>query len=198
MQAAHVCYPFWRRVRAPTGADESEVGHLYSTESTSTSVGRGASMSRGGPRRHGERGRRPRPRDPPERGSVGDRRAGVPRQPLGYTGGMRSTRGPNHGRRSRKFNQDCMIRHSCCSTRSDSDVSGLRVKLNRLAGIRGAPVRSNSTSLVLHWTFPRPSYAATGSRMLGRRGSGLAFSAGLRSRTRKQRENRRCWKRGGF
>ncbi len=75
-------------------------------------------------------------------------------------GGMRITRGPNHGRRSRKFNQDCMIRHSCCSTRSDSDVSGLRVKLNRLAGIRGAPVRSNSTSLVLHWTSPRPFYAA--------------------------------------
>ena len=36
----------------------------------------------------GEAGRRPRPRNPPERGSVGDRRGNVPSQPLGYTRGM--------------------------------------------------------------------------------------------------------------
>ena len=37
------------------------------------------------PRR--EAGRRPRPRAPPERGSSGVQRGGVPRQPLGYTRG---------------------------------------------------------------------------------------------------------------
>ena len=37
------------------------------------------------PRR--EAGRRPRPRTPPERGSSGIQRGGVPRQPLGYTRG---------------------------------------------------------------------------------------------------------------
>ena len=40
-------------------------------------------------------------------------RRGVPRQPLGYTRGMRNILRPNHGRKPRKFIQDCTIRPSC-------------------------------------------------------------------------------------
>ena len=47
---------------------------------------RAASSHRDAPSR-GERGRRPRPCHRPERGSVGDRRGGDPRQPRGYTEG---------------------------------------------------------------------------------------------------------------
>jgi len=74
-------------------------------------------------------------------GGFGGRGGGAPRQPPCYTRGMRITRGQNHGRRSRKFNRDCTIRHPCLSTRSDSDVSGWRVKSNRLAGISNAVQR---------------------------------------------------------
>ena len=70
-------------------------------------------------------------------------------------------REPYHGRRSRKFNQDCMIRHSCLSTRSDPDGSGWRVKLNRLAGTEAPRSRRFHVSYI-HWTAPRLSYAATG------------------------------------
>ena len=48
---------------------------------------RAASSQRAAPQR-GEGGRRPRPRNPPERGAVRVRRGGVPRQPPGYTRGM--------------------------------------------------------------------------------------------------------------
>ena len=52
---------------------------------TATRIGRRLAI---GLRRHGGKGgRRPRPRNPPERGAVGDRRGGVPRQPPGYTRG---------------------------------------------------------------------------------------------------------------
>ena len=58
---------------------------------------RAASSHRDAPSR-GERGRGPRPRHRPERGSVRDRRGGDPRQPRGYTGGKLAPRLPGISR----------------------------------------------------------------------------------------------------
>ena len=57
----------------------------------------------------GQRGHSPPP------ASAGDARSVAPR-------GMRNTQGPNHGKKSSKFNWDCTICHSCRWRRSDSSV----------------------------------------------------------------------------
>ena len=54
------------------------------------------------------------------------------------TGGRRNSEDANHGRRSRKFNQDCTICHSCCGAAFDSAVPQQRENGNRLAGPVGA------------------------------------------------------------
>lgn len=58
---------------------------------------------------------------------------------------QRSNQGLNHGKKSRKFNPDCTICHSCRFPRSDSIVSLWPEKRYRLAGI---PVRL--TSVITH------------------------------------------------
>ena len=62
----------------------------------------------------------PQPRTPPERDLTGGRRGAEHPSPASAgdsrsvaTRSKRNVRGSNHGRRSRKFNQDCTIRHSC-------------------------------------------------------------------------------------
>ena len=62
---------------------------------------RAASSHRDAPSR-GERGRRPRPRNPPERGSVGVRRGGVPRLPtvIPWVGWLSHLNGARHARPS--------------------------------------------------------------------------------------------------
>ena len=92
----------------------------------------------------GQRGHGPPP------ASAGDARSVATR-------GMRITRGSNHGRKPRKSNQDCTIRHSCRRRRSCSSVLGWReyYRIQResreLPGFDQRPTLRNAS---LH--LPRP------------------------------------------